>query len=80
MYNDHVKTVNITEFKTHCLRLLEEASQTGEMIEVAKRGKTIGTYSPKVAANVSYEPGQFKDQIRIVSDLDDFGVEWEALK
>ena len=75
-----MKTISVTEFKSHCLRLLEEASATGEPIEVVKRGKPIGTYLPKGKPNVSYEPGQFKDQFRIVGDLDDLGVEWEALR
>ncbi|RYG26682.1 type II toxin-antitoxin system Phd/YefM family antitoxin [bacterium] len=75
-----MKAVSVTEFKAHCLRLFDEAQRTGETIEVFKRGKRIATVQPEVLREPSYEPGQFKDQFRIVGDLDDLGVEWEALE
>ena len=76
-----MKTVSVTEFKAHCLRLLDEAQKTGEPIEILKRGRSIATILPRqIASKVSYEPGQFKDEIRIVGDLDDLGVTWEAFE
>jgi prevent-host-death family protein len=80
MYNDHMKTISVTEFKAHCLRLLDEAQKTGEPIELVKRGKTIATVQPWINKPASYEPGQFKQSIQIVGDLDDLGVEWDALR
>ncbi len=72
-----MKPVNVTEFEAHCLRLFDETQKTGEPIELLRRGKPIATVQPRLShANASYEPGQFKDEIKIV---DDFGVEWEAL-
>lgn len=76
-----MKTVSVTEFKAHCLRLLDEAQKTGEPIELLKRGQSIATILPRqLGTKASYEPGQFKDEIRIVGDLDDLGVQWEALE
>lgn len=76
-----MKVVSVTEFKAHCLRLIEEMGRTREPIEITKRGKKVGVLSPPAELReVSYEPGQFKDEIRILGDLDDLGVEWEALK
>ena len=34
------------QFKTHCLRLLDEVAQTGEEIYVTKRGKVVAKVVP----------------------------------
>jgi len=56
---------------------------TGESIEVLKRGKPLATVVP-AASEVVYRPGQFRDTVQIVGDilvdLEDLGVEWEAMK
>lgn len=33
------KTVGAAEFKAHCLRIMEEASRSGETVVITKRGK-----------------------------------------
>ena len=80
MYNDHMRTVNITEFKTHCLRLVDEMGRTREPINITKRGKPVAVLNPPPPAEVDWTPGAFKDSIKIVGDLDDFEVEWEAMR
>ena len=32
------RTIKATEFKAHCLRLMEEVARTGEEIVITKRG------------------------------------------
>ncbi|AIE84981.1 type II toxin-antitoxin system Phd/YefM family antitoxin [Fimbriimonas ginsengisoli] len=78
-----MKTISVTEFKAHCLRLLEESKKTGEPIELTKRGKPFATVTP-AASEASYKPGQFRDQFQIVGDIvepllspEEWGVEKE---
>jgi prevent-host-death family protein len=79
-----VKTVTVTEFKAHCLRLLEEARRTGESIEVTKRGKRLATVTPAGAEEIDWSPGKFRDAVRIVGDIEvdgrDLGIDWEAMR
>ncbi len=78
-----MKTISVTEFKSHCLRLLEEARTTGESIQVVKRGKPMATVVP-APSEVQYRPGMFKDSVRIVGDImvdgTDLGIQWEAMQ
>lgn len=78
-----MKSVNVTDFKAHCLQLLEEARVTGEPIEISKHGKPLATVLP-APSQVKYSPGMFKDSVKIVGDIlvdgSDLGVEWEAMK
>jgi prevent-host-death family protein len=78
-----MKTISVTEFKAHCLELMNEAHRTGEPIEILKRGKPFMTVQPQLRADVSYEPGYFKDQIKIVGDITEPVVpleEWDLEK
>jgi len=77
-----MKRVSVTEFKSHCLGLLEEARKTGEPIELVKRGKWFATVVPAPQEG-SYQPGQFKDIVRVVGDIEvdgeELGVVWDVL-
>lgn len=78
-----MKCVSVTEFKSHCLQLLEEARASGEPIEVLKHGKPLATVVP-APSQVKYRSGMFKDTVKIVGDImvdgADLGIEWEAMK
>ncbi len=78
-----MKQVNVTEFKSHCLQLLEEARRTGEPIEVIKRGKPLATVIP-APSTATYRPGMFRDSVKIVGDIlvdgSNLGIEWDAMK
>ncbi len=78
-----MKQVNVTEFKSHCLQLLEEARRTGEPIEVIKRGKPLATVTP-APSTATYRPGMFRDSVKIVGDIlvdgSNLGIEWDAMK
>jgi prevent-host-death family protein len=43
-----VKTVPATEFKQHCLALLEEVRQTRQSLLVTRHGKPVAEISPDV--------------------------------
>lgn len=76
-------TVSVTEFKAHCLRLMEQARLSGETIEIVKRGRPFATVVPK-RSEEAYEPGQFKDVVKIVGEIQvdgaELGIDWEALQ
>lgn len=80
MYNDYImRTVSVTEFKAHCLRLIEEVARTGQRIVLTKRGKKIAVLSPPEAETPHYEPGKFRGTAEIVGDLiAPFDVDWES--
>lgn len=41
-----MRTVPATEFKAHCLSLLESVAETGETIVVTKRGRPVAQLRP----------------------------------
>jgi len=79
-----MKSVPISEFKSKCLRLVEEVRRTGEPLEVTKRGTVVAVVNPPAKGVVDWTPGAFKNQTRIVGDIEvdlsDLGVEWDVLK
>lgn len=76
-----MKTVAITDFKAHCLQLIDEISKTGDSIRITKRGKAIATVTPAHEEWDDYKPGRFAGSVEIVGDIvAPLDVEWEALK
>ena len=71
MYNDHiVKTVSVTDFKTHCLRLIEEVSRTGEALMLTKRGKKIAKVVPsEIEPKLDTTPGRCASSVIHVGDV-----------
>jgi prevent-host-death family protein len=43
-----VRTVSATEFKQHCLALLEEVRQTRQSVVVTRHGKPVAEISPYI--------------------------------
>lgn len=52
-----MKTVGATEFKTHCLQLLDEVASGREEIVVLKRGKPVARILPFVAEGQAPQAG-----------------------
>ena len=40
------KMIGAAEFKTHCLRIMEEANRSGETVVITKRGKPFMEMKP----------------------------------
>jgi prevent-host-death family protein len=40
------KMIGATEFKAHCLRILDEVERTGESVTITKRGRIVGELHP----------------------------------
>ena len=72
-----IRQIAAGQFKTHILRLLDEVAETGEEIEVTKRGKVIAKLVPAEEMNGRSRRGTLTYHGDIVEPLDD---EWETEK
>lgn len=70
------KTLNVTEFKAKCLRVLEELDPRG--IVVLKRGRPIAKVTPISPGNIAEFFGCMKGKIKIKGDIFSTGVRWDA--
>jgi len=77
-----MKSMSVTEFKAHCLELVNEVSRTGESLLLTKRGKPAAVVGPPpVEEGRKWIPGQFKDTAKIVGDIvAPLDEPWEALR
>lgn len=71
----------MTEFKVHCLELLNEVARTGQPLLLTKRGKvTVMVTSPPKEVSSKWVSGQFRDQARVVGDIvGPLDEPWKAL-
>jgi prevent-host-death family protein len=71
--------VTATDFKAHCLRLLDEVNETGEALHITKRGKVVAKLVPSRDALGSTR-GTWKGRGAILGDIVDTsgGEVWEA--
>ena len=76
-----MKTMSVTDFKAHCLEMLNQVAKTGQSILLTKRGKPAALISPPPAEQPKkWVLGQFRDKVKIVGDLvEPFDEPWEAL-
>lgn len=44
------RTVSATEFKAHCLALMDEVQRTGEELHITKHGKVVARLAPVAPA------------------------------
>ena len=64
------RTVPAGEFKTHCLRLMDEVSETGEEIVVTKHSKPVVRITPYREEERPKLFGSCKGELKIFVDLD----------
>ena len=77
------RTVAVSEFKTHCLRLVEEVARQRREIVVTKRGKPIARLVPIDEPSAEADARARLRGTLIGGDkLSDFetGVTWEATR
>lgn len=68
------KSIPATEFKAHCLALLEEVRQTRQSLLVTRHGKPvaeISPYTPKTHAGANPLKGSIVHQGDLISPLDE---------
>lgn len=66
------------EFKTHCLKILDEVAQTGQAVEVTKRGKPAVRVIPAVVNEPEPAYGFLKGSARWEDELLSTGEAWDA--
>lgn len=79
------KIIGAAEFKTHCLRIIDEVARTGEAVTITKRGRPVAEVTAVKAAQRP-EPltfGCMKGMVQILGDIDspfdpDWEEQWEA--
>lgn len=76
--NSTDRTISAGEFKTHCLRLMDEVAKHGTSLVVTKRGKPVVKLVAVEAPSI--EPfGCMAGTIEIVGDiLAPLDIEWTA--
>ena len=77
-----MKTIAATQFKAHCLRLLDEVEATRQPLTITKRGRPVARLLP-AASNGSRKGdwflGRLRGKIRITGDLlAPLGDKWES--
>ncbi len=62
------RTISATEFKAHCLTLMDEVQRTGEELVITKHGKPVARLAP-VAAPTASIIGWMRGTSEVVGDL-----------
>ena len=57
------------EFKTHCLRILDEVKETHQPVTIIKRGKPVATLMPPEQASVPSAMGYLSGTVTIHDDI-----------
>lgn len=70
------KEITATQFKAHCLRLLDEVADTGETLVVTKRGRPVARVEPPT------RPLDLRGSVKLLVSADAFveplDVDWDA--
>ncbi len=76
------RLISATEFKAHCLSLLDEIEDHGGTITVTKRGRPVATISQVKKQPWKSPKGIWAGKAKIVGDIVNFNTAdlWNALK
>ena len=78
MYAFHMaspRSINASEFKARCLRVLDDVQATGTEVVITKRGKPVARLGPIGPARGSLR-GAWKGMVRIRGDI--VHVDWSS--
>jgi prevent-host-death family protein len=77
-----MRTVQASQFKAHCLALMDEVAATGEPLLITKHGKPIAELKPHRPPRAKSLIGLDKGRIKILGDIvaPAYEGEWDALK
>lgn len=75
-----MKTIAISQFKAHALKIVDQIAQDHEAVVITKRGKPLARVVPYVENEPLAEPGQLADTLVFEGDIvSPLGEElWEA--
>jgi prevent-host-death family protein len=73
-----MRTIEASEFKARCLKLMDEVAASGEPVVITKNGKPVAQLGPVVSLPKTLR-GLHKGQIQILGDIiEPLDAEWEA--
>ena len=77
-----MKTMGISQFKSHALQILDQVAKTQEIIVITKRGKPLAQITPYRSPDLNSTPGRLADALVFEKDIiSPLGDEmWEACK
>ena len=77
-----MKTIAISKFKTHALKMLDQVAKTQENIIITKRGKPLAVITPYRNPDTNPRPGILAETLVFEKDIiSPLGEEtWEACK
>lgn len=64
-----MKSMAISQFKTHALKIIDQLSQNNESIVVTKRGKPLVLITPYNDYSKKIKPGQLSDTLIFEEDI-----------
>jgi len=64
-----MKTMAISEFKAHALRVLNEVAETQETVIITKRGKPLVEVVPHPKSEIDLNPGKLADAFVFEKDI-----------
>ncbi|MBU1171245.1 MAG: type II toxin-antitoxin system prevent-host-death family antitoxin [Proteobacteria bacterium] len=64
-----MKTMGISKFKTHALKILDQVAKTQEIIVVTKRGIPLAQITPYRNADINPKPGILSDALVFEKDI-----------
>lgn len=74
-----MRTIKASEFKAKCLQITDEVAETGEPVEITKRGVPVAQLVPVRRRPVTLF-GALEGSITILGDIiEPIDVEWDAL-
>jgi len=71
-----VKTINASEFKAKCLKLLDQLEPSG--LTILKRGKPVAKVIPVSSRTNKQLIGSMKGEIKINGDIQSTGIKWNV--
>ena len=77
-----MKTMGISQFKSHALKILDQVAKTQEIIVITKRGKPLAQITPYRTSDINPKPGRLSDALVFEEDvISPLGDEmWDARK
>ena len=77
-----MKTMGISQFKTHALKILDQVAKTQEVIVITKRGKPLAQITPYRTSDKNPKPGRLSEAFVFEKDvISPLGEEmWDACK
>ncbi len=64
-----MKTMGISKFKSHALKILDQVAKTQEIIIITKRGKPLAQISPYRESDIDPKPGKLSDALVFEKDI-----------